>query len=114
MTYPSNMIGAALAIIGPLLPSELGCRARSAQDNRRHFNGLMWIMRTGSPGRHLAGNHGKWNSVYVQCRRVVETVDWVAPLLTLMALVITVSDVLQPCDGRLTFSPRGFRPSPKA
>jgi transposase len=44
--YPSDVSDAAWAIIAPLLPAERGRWARPAQDNRRYFNGMMWIMRT--------------------------------------------------------------------
>ncbi|WP_371514784.1 transposase [Brevundimonas denitrificans] len=39
-------------LIGPLLPSERGRGCRPAQDNRRYFEGMMWIARTGAQWRH--------------------------------------------------------------
>lgn len=57
------------AIIGPLLPPERGRWARPAQDNRRYFEGMLWIARTGSQWRHLPDEYGKWNSVYRRFRR---------------------------------------------
>ena len=35
------------ALIGPLLPAEHGRGCRPAQDNRRYFEGMMWLARTG-------------------------------------------------------------------
>lgn len=60
------------AIIGPLLPAERGRWARPAQDNRRYFEGMLWIARTGSQWRHLPDVYGKWNSVFRRFRRWVE------------------------------------------
>ena len=35
-------------VIGPLLPSERGRGCLPAQDNRRYFDEMMWIARTGA------------------------------------------------------------------
>jgi transposase len=44
-------------------------RLRPAQDNRRYFEGMMWIARTGAQRRHLSDEYGKWNSVFWRYRR---------------------------------------------
>ncbi|WP_413774624.1 transposase [Mesorhizobium sp. AR10] len=41
------------ARIGPLLPAEWGRGCRPAQDNRRYFEGRMWMARTGAQWPHL-------------------------------------------------------------
>ena len=41
------------ALIGPLLAAERGHGCRPAQDNRRYFEGMVWIARTGAQRRHL-------------------------------------------------------------
>lgn len=87
--YPSDVSDAAWAIIAPLLPSERGRWSRPAQDNRRYFNGMMWIMRTGAPWRYLPPDYGKWNSVYVRFRRWAETGVWDGILETLVELGLT-------------------------
>jgi transposase len=57
------------AVIGPLLPAERGRCCRPAQDNRRYFEGMMWVARTGAQWRHLPDEYGKWNSVFRRYRR---------------------------------------------
>lgn len=57
------------ALIGPLLPAERGRGCRPAQDNRRYFEGMMWVARTGAQWRHLPDEYGKWNSVFRRYRR---------------------------------------------
>src|SRR3546814_11643803 len=47
------------ALIGPLLPAERGRGCRPAQDNRRYFEGMMWIARTGAQWRHLPDEYGR-------------------------------------------------------
>lgn len=57
------------ALIGSLLPAERGRGCRPAQDNRRYFEGMMWVARTGAQWRHLPDEYGKWNSVFRRYRR---------------------------------------------
>jgi transposase len=75
------------AIIGPLLPSERGRWSRPAQDNRRYFEGMLWIARTGSQWRHLPDEYGKWNSIFRRFRRWVEIGVFDALIETLVELV---------------------------
>jgi transposase len=75
------------AIIGPLLPLERGRWSRPAQDNRRYFEGMLWIARSGSQWRHLPDEYGKWNSVFRRFRRWVEIGVFDALIETLIGLV---------------------------
>ena len=74
------------ALIGPLLPPERGRGCRPAQDNRRYFEGMMWIARTGAQWRHLPDEYGKWNSIFRRYRRWVTTGVFDAMLETLAEL----------------------------
>jgi len=71
------------ALIGPLLPPERGRGCRPAQDNRRYFEGMMWMARTGAQWRQLPDAYGKWNSVFRRYRRWVTTGVFDAMLETL-------------------------------
>jgi transposase len=75
------------AIIGPLLPPERGRWARPAHDNRRYFEGMLWIARTGSQWRHLPDEYGKWNSVFRRFRRWTELGVFDALVESLIELV---------------------------
>jgi len=46
-------------IVGALLPAERGRGCRPAQDDRRYFEGMMWIARTGAQWRRLPDEYGK-------------------------------------------------------
>jgi transposase len=74
------------ALIGPLLPAERGRVCRPAGDNRRFFEGMMWIARTGAQWRHLPDEYGKWNSVFRRYRRWILTGVFDAMLETLAEL----------------------------
>ena len=75
------------ALIGPLLPAEHGRGCRPAQDNRRYFEGMMWLARTGAQWRHLPDDYGKWNSVFRRYRRWLEVGVFDAMLESLAEMV---------------------------
>ena len=74
-------------IVGALLPAERGRGCRPAQDNRRYFEGMMWIARTGAQWRRLPDEYGKWNSVFRRYRRWTTTGVFDAMLETLAEVV---------------------------
>ena len=74
------------SIIGPLLPPERGRWSRPAQDNRRYFEGMLWVARTGSQWRYLPDHYGKWNSVFRRYRRWIASGVFDAMLDTLAEL----------------------------
>ena len=80
------MSDAEWALIGPLLPAEQGRGCRPAGDNRRFFEGMVWMVRTGAQWRHLPDAYGKWNSLFRRYRRWVETGVFEAMLETLAEL----------------------------
>ena len=55
--------------IEPLLPGKKGDPGRSGDDNRRSLEGILWIVRTGAPGRDLPEDFGKWFTVWKRFRR---------------------------------------------
>ena len=75
------------ALIGPLLPPEQGRGCRPAGDNRRYFEGMMWMARSGAQWRLLPDEYGKWNSVFRRYRRWVENGVFDALLETLGEMV---------------------------
>ena len=75
------------ALIGPLLPPEHGRGCRPAGDNRRYFEGMMWMARSGAQWRLLPDEYGKWNSVFRRYRRWVEMGVFDALLETLTEMV---------------------------
>ena len=84
------------ALIGPLLPAEHGRGCRPAGDNRRYFEGMLWMARSGAQWRLLPDAYGKWNSVFRRYRRWVTTGVFDAMLETLAELAgrYTTADMI--------------------
>lgn len=55
--------------LAPLLPGKPGDPGRTAADNRRFLEAVLWIVRTGAPWRDLHKEFGHWNSVFRRFRR---------------------------------------------
>lgn len=47
-----------------LLPGREGSRGRTAEDNRRFVNAVLWILRTGAPWRDLPPSYGGWKNTH--------------------------------------------------
>ncbi|MCG3123901.1 MAG: hypothetical protein GIKADHBN_02339 [Phycisphaerales bacterium] len=54
-------------LIEPLLPTQK--RGGKWNDHRLMFDGILWVLRTGSPWRDLPERYGKWGSVYHRFNR---------------------------------------------
>ncbi|CAH8246700.1 IS5 family transposase, partial [Paenibacillus melissococcoides] len=53
-----------------LLPPERKPQGgRPAIDNRKMFNAMLWVIRSGAPWRDLPEHYGSWSSVYSSFRR---------------------------------------------
>lgn len=76
-------------IIQQLLPKERGRRSRPCHDNRRYFNGMLHVLRSGCAWRDMDQRYGKWNSVYVRFRRWAEAGLWDELLHTCVHLGLT-------------------------
>lgn len=61
--------------------------AGPAGDNRRYFEGMMWMARSGAQWCLLRDEYGKWNSVFRRYRRWVEMGVFDALLETLTEMV---------------------------
>ncbi len=55
--------------IAPLLPGKASDCGVTAKDNRLFIEGVLWIVRTGSPWRDLPSEYGHWHRVYVRYSR---------------------------------------------
>nr|WP_235919292.1 transposase [Aureimonas psammosilenae] len=77
------------SVLGELLPSERGRKARPPHDNRQFLDGMLFVLRAGCPWRDMHERYGKWNSVYVRFRRWAEQGVWDALLETLVELGLT-------------------------
>ena len=59
-----------------LLPGKKGDAGRTAKDNRKFIDAVLWVARTGSHWRELPASFGKWNSVFQRYNRWSEKRVW--------------------------------------
>ncbi len=59
----SDLTDAQWERLRPLLPSQKPRTGRPAKDHRTILNGILWILRTGSPWRSLPERYGSWKTV---------------------------------------------------
>ena len=64
--------------IKDLLPGKEGDPGRTADDNRRFINAVLWIGRTGAPWPDLPERFGKYNSVFQRFNRWSKKGVWQA------------------------------------
>ena len=57
-------------------PGQRGQWGGIAHDNRRFFNGVCWILRTGAPWRDLPDDYGKFSSVHKRFKRFCDNGTW--------------------------------------
>lgn len=59
-----------------VLPGKASDPGRTAADNRRFMEAVLWIARTGSPWRDLPPELGNWHSTYVRFARWRDAGVW--------------------------------------
>ena len=64
------------ARIAHLLPGKVTDPGRTAVNNRRFVDAVLWILRTGSPWRDLPKRFGPWNSVFQRFGRWAKKGVW--------------------------------------
>jgi transposase len=68
-TYPSDITDEEWHFIAPYLTLMTEDAPQRDHDLREVFNGLRWIVRTGSPWRYLPHDLPPWHTVYQQTQR---------------------------------------------
>ena len=58
------------------LPGKKGDAGRTAKNNRKFIDAVLWVARTGSHWRELPHSFGKWNSVFVRYNRWAAKSVW--------------------------------------
>ena len=61
-----------------LLPGKDKDPGRTAADNRRFVDAVLWVLRTGAPWRDLPERFGHWNSAFQRFNRWAKKGIWTA------------------------------------
>jgi transposase len=67
--YPSDVSDEEWAFVAPYLALVREDAPQRNHDLREVFNGLRWVVRTGSPWRYMPNDLPPWEAVYQQTRR---------------------------------------------
>jgi transposase len=59
-----ELTDAQWSLIKDHLPGKRRDPGRTAKDNRRFVDGVLWLARTGAPWRDLPERYGRWNSAF--------------------------------------------------
>jgi transposase len=62
--------------LAPLLPGKASDPGRTAADNRRFVNGVLWVLRSGAHWHDLPERYGKWKSLHKRFSRWAKAGVW--------------------------------------
>lgn len=85
--YPSDISDEEWDFVAPYLSLMKGDAPQRDHDLREVFNGLRWIVRTGSPWRYLPHDLPPWHTVYQQTQRWIKAGVFEAIVHDLRALI---------------------------
>jgi len=66
------------AVIRDMLPGKPGDRGRTAADNHRFINGVLWVLRSGAHWHDLPERYGHWKSTHQRFSRWAKSGVWEA------------------------------------
>ena len=65
-------------LIRDILPGKVGDPGRTAEDNHRFINGVMWVLRSGAHWKDMPERYGNWNSTHKRFSRWAKNGVWEA------------------------------------
>ena len=72
----NGLTDAQWELLLPLLPAQKPPTGRPANDHRMVINGILWVLRTGSPWRSLPERYGSWKTVSSRLYRWTRAGVW--------------------------------------
>lgn len=71
--------------IHELLPGKASDPGRTAEDNRRFVNAVLWVLRSGAHWHDLPERYGKWKTVHTRFARWAKSGVWEKVFAALIA-----------------------------
>lgn len=71
--------------IRELLPGKASDPGRTAEDNRRFVNAVLWVLRSGAHWHDLPERYGKWKTVHTRFARWAKSGIWEKVFTALIA-----------------------------
>jgi transposase len=71
--------------IRELLPGKASDPGRTAEDNRRFVNAVLWVLRSGAHWHDLPERYGKWKTVHTRFARWAKSGVWEKVFAALIA-----------------------------
>lgn len=71
--------------IRELLPGKASDPGRTAEDNRRFINAVLWVLRSGAHWHDLPERYGKWKTVHTRFARWAKSRVWEKVFAALIA-----------------------------
>jgi transposase len=84
MAKRSELTEEQFECIRDILPGQAGDPGRTAQDNHRFLNGVMWVLRSGAHWHDLPERYGNWKSAHKRFSRWAKNGVWEAVFTRLL------------------------------
>jgi transposase len=112
--YPSDVSNEEWAFVAPYLALLREDAPQRTHDLREVFNGLRWIVRTGSPWRYMPNDLPPWEAVYQQTQRWLSAGVFEAMVHDLRALLRLAEGRNEDPTAAILDSSRTLRSTPES
>jgi transposase len=111
--YPSDVTDDEWSFVAPYLTLMREDAPQRAHDLREVFNGLRWVVRTGSPWRYLPNDLPPWEAVYQQAQRWIAAGVFAAMVQDLR-LVLRITQGRRSTPSAAIFDSRTLQSAPES
>ena len=111
--YPSDVTDDEWSFVAPYLTLMREDAPQREHDLREVFNGLRWVVRTGSPWRYMPHDFPPWEAVYQQSQRWLAA-DVFASMVHDLRVILRVLDGRDPNPSAAIIDSRTLRSTPES
>lgn len=111
--YPSDVKDDEWSFVAPYLRLMRDDAPQRERDMREVFNGLRWIVRTGSPWRYMPNDLPPWEAVYQQTQRWIAA-DVFEAMVHDLRLILRMAEGREPYPSAAILDSRTLRSTPES